>query len=392
MNSKIRYSFNIFFLITAILWPLFKSLYFGGIDGAGRVEMILMILSLFVNGPLLFKTSNSIHVWLLWIIYCTINLHFKGFYSETNSFSNWVIIHLLFPYMCMLVCYQAYRYNFNNSLKAFFYAYLVYVVLGALGMSSIDSWDIGNRMENEMGNYFFNTAVLLGFFASLIYYKKGISPLFYWIILGLVSFVLLLSGERKGLIALFVIILGSLYGINIKKARNSFLKNIFIVALAFILINIAFTYSSFGERMIYGVETSEYDSFFLKLMGDRGSMYFEGWELFLQNIWTGIGLNRYGLYNSFFPGLPLHTEYMVQLCECGLLGTSMFMIFYGGMLKRILILLRRDEDRAFTVIIFSVFLAISIVNLVSWTYDNSNYFMVYGLLYACYDNKKVNSI
>ena len=49
MDKRNLYQFNIFYLVIAILWPLVKSLYLGGIDGAGRVEMLLMTIALFAN-------------------------------------------------------------------------------------------------------------------------------------------------------------------------------------------------------------------------------------------------------------------------------------------------------------------------------------------------------
>lgn len=389
MNSKQRYTFNIFFLIIAVLWPLFKTLYFDGIDGAGRTEMTLMVLALFVNGSLLFKVPKVMHIWFLWIVYCTICLHFKGFYSETNTFSNWVITRLIFPYVCMLVSYHAFRQHFDNSSERMFYAYIVYVILGVLTTKSTESYDVGVRMNNELGNAFFNTAILLGFLSSLMYSTQKIGKRFYWVVLAMLSYVMLLSGERKGFIALFVIILGSLFGINMKTKKNSLLSFLAIAGVAFLLMNVAISYSTFGERMANSMESSMFeDNLFLKLMGDRGVMYFEGWELFLQNLWFGIGLNKYGQYNSFMDGLPFHTEYMVQLCECGLVGVSMFLVFYWGMIKRLFRLLKHDSDRTTTIIVSSAFLAIIIINFVAWTYDNPNYFMVYGLIYAYFDKKQ----
>lgn len=389
MNSKQRYAFNIFFLMVAVLWPLFKALYFDGIDGAGRTEIILMLLALFINGKVLFNTPKVMHTWLLWIIYCTINLYFKGFYSETNTFSNWIITRLIFPYMCMLVSYQAFKQHFTNSTERFFYAYATYVVLGAFATKSIESYDVGVRMSNELGNAFFNTAILLGLFASLMYAAQRIDKWFYWIVVATLMYVILLSGERKGFIAFFVIMFGSLLGVNMKTKKNSLLSFLVIIGLAFLLVNVAVSYSTFGERMSNSMETSMFeDNLFLKLMGDRGVMYFEGWGLFLQNLCFGIGLNKYGLYNSFMDGLPFHTEYMVQLCECGLVGTSMFLVFYWGMIKRLFRLLKHDSDRTMTIIVSSAFLAIIVINFVAWTYDNPNYFMVYGLIYAYFDKKQ----
>ena len=105
-------------------------------------------------------------------------------------------------------------------------------------------------------------------------------------------------------------------------------------------------------------------------------------EMFLQNPWTGIGINNFCWQNNYHEGLPFHTEYMVQLAECGIIGTLIFIVFYYGMLKRLLICYRKKLARKEVIILMATFFAFVVINLVAWTYTNANYFMMYGIIYG----------
>ena len=139
--------------------------------------------------------------------------------------------------------------------------------------------------------------------------------------------------------------------------------------------------TSFGLRMNATIENTKYeDSIFLTLMGDRARQYVEGWLFFLQNPWTGIGLRKYAEVNSYWQdsGGVLHTEYIVQLAECGIIGSILFLVFYFGMIKRLF----TKESNSIKIVLRSTLLAIIAVNFVAWTYDSISYFIVYGMIYA----------
>ena len=126
-------------------------------------------------------------------------------------------------------------------------------------------------------------------------------------------------------------------------------------------------------------------------MGDRGPMYYEGWYLFLQNPWTGIGLHKFAEVNSFWYGGMLHTEYMTQLTECGIIGSTMFIVFYYGILKRLFAKLKDKNDFASYTILRSTVIAIMVINLVAWSYSYEVYFIVYGYIFAFCEKRKLES-
>lgn len=382
-NSTISRKFNLLYLVVAVLWPLIKAQYLGGIDGAGRVEHALILCAIAINGKDLLKVPSAIWVWGIWIVFSIINTQTKGFLSDNITYPKWVVNQLVFPFVTMLVSYKACVERFDKTISVLFFTYLVYVILGAVGMTVSSSYDVGTRMQNEMGNAFFNTSILLTLFASLMYQDGKLKKVLFYIALALITYVIVISGERKGLIALFIMILGALYAMNMNKGAKSIVNMIVILLIVAIGINLVMEYASFGDRMRHSMAESQFeDNLFLQLMGDRGIMYYDGWRMFLDNMWTGIGLTNFRWENDFFPGLPLHTEYMVQLCECGILGSVLFIIFFWSMIKGLRVVWKTGALKERTIIIASCLLAILAINLVSWTYDDANYFAVYGLILA----------
>ena len=383
MDKRNLYLFNIFYLVVAILWPLVKSLYLGGIDGAGRVEMLLMAIALIANFKGFVKSPRQMFLWGIWIIYVVICSHYKGFLNEYQTFGNWVLTSLVFPFITMLVAYQAIMYDYKRSIKILFWAYLFYVFLGSLSMGSLESYDGGYRMANVMGNTFFNTSILFASFVGLFYSQGNLKKVFYWLLLLLVFYVIYRSGERKGLICVFIIIIGSFYAANSGKGAISIIYMAFLLLVGMISVDLILTHSTAGQRMATSLAESQFqDNLFLRMMGDRGIMYYLGWDMFLQNPLTGIGITNFCWENGYMHGLPFHTEYMVQLAECGIIGTLFFIILYFGMIKKLVSCYRHKIALNETIILISTLASILVINLVSWTYDNPNYFMMYGIIYG----------
>lgn len=389
LNNTITFRFNIVYLVIAILWPLIKTLFLGGIDGAGRLEMFFMIIAIIVNLKEFIKAPKTMLVWGIWIIYVIICASIKGFESEYKTFSNWIITCLCFPLITALVAYRAIMFNYSYTISILFYSYLIYVLIGAVSMNSFESYDGSFRMSNELGNTFFNTSILFASFVALFHSHKKINRFIYVILLILIVYIIFRSGERKGLISVFIIVLGSLFANQYGKGIKSLIYGFIVIIFSLLCIEFFLNNSIAGERLINSMAESEFqNNWFLKMMGDRGIMYYIGWNMFLNNFWTGIGITNFSWQNGYMFGLPFHTEYMVQLAECGIIGTLLFIIFNYGIIRRLFTCYRQKIYIKDTIIYISTFLSILIINLVTWTYDNPNYFMMYGVIYGFYDLNK----
>lgn len=375
------------------MWKMIQTIYLGGFDGAGRITLFMMIMAFIVNFKSFFHSTRDIYIWGIWIIYVIICSKIKGFYSETNTFANWFPGSLVLPLVSMQVTYQAIKYDCDKTLNYIFFVYVIFVVIGAFNMGV--SARNADRQTNELGNYYFNNAILLATYSSIAFSFGKIRKTLYYVILALVLYEILISGERKGLACVFIIVFGSIYALNYGKGAKSFVYTIVLAVMTYVAMYLIMEYSVAGSRMAEGMSKSVYDdNLFLKMMGDRGIMYYEGWQMFLENMWTGIGIKNFCWENSFFYGLPLHTEYMVQLSECGICGSCLFLLFYYSIIKKLYHCFKSLENKSLVIILISTMLAIVIINFVSWTYSYSGYFIVFGLiigLHQSYNNVQMNN-
>lgn len=360
---------------------MIQVFFLGGFDGAGRINLILMTCAVIFNFRAFLRSPRYMLVWGVWVVYVIICSKIKGFYTEVSTFSIWCNKALFLPFVSMQVAYQAVKYDHVKTLKYIFYAYVFFVVIGTLRLGASET--NSDRQTNDMGNYFFNNAILLATYASAFFSFDKIKKIVYYSLLALVLYTIYISGERKGLICVFIIVIGSLYARNYGKGIKTFLYVGVLTTVAYLAINFAMMHSVAGARMEESLEESSFqDNLFLKLMGDRGIMYYEGWEMFLNNMWTGIGITNFCWENSFFYGLPLHTEYMVQLTECGICGSTLYLLFNLCIIKKLIDFFLMSKDKTIAIIFISTMLAILIISFVAWIYSCSGYFIVYGLIFG----------
>ena len=114
-------------------------------------------------------------------------------------------------------------------------------------------------------------------------------------------------------------------------------------------------------------------------------MYYYGIELFHTNPLTGIGVNNYVQRTGFEN--RLHTEYMVQLCENGIIGFSLFVRFYVSFIRALLRARKNQELQWLTVA--SGILAILFLSFTTWTYNQQYVMVIYAVvLVYCYSQSR----
>lgn len=378
LSKKIE-QFNFFYIGLIILWPVIKSVFFN-IDGANRLETIFSAIAVLVNAKFILKCPKAFFFWMAWVAFNLINTHFKGFYVEGYPYSVWAPYRLFVPMIVMFITYHTALSCRRDLYRYLAYCFLLYIILGVMGFASSESYD-SIRYSNDLGNFYLNTLILSATYAAICYFKKNIPTSIVYVLLILSFGVIALSGERKGFLALLVIIFGFFYAKNLGKGFKTTIGLVLLAIVSYVGVGFLMEYTTAGQRMAFSMEynTQYADNLFLKLMGDRAFMYAEGWICFLNNIWTGIGLmNAYLIVG----GTMFHTEYMVQLTECGLIGSSLFLAFYISMIMRCIKLMKDSTVKKMGYILSFTLLAIILINFVAWSYDNTFYFMFFGILFA----------
>ena len=372
---------NVLYLGLIILWPVIKQVFLN-IDGANRLETIFSVIVIIANRKNILKCPNAMYFWMAWIVYNLINTYYKGFYIEGYPYSVWAPYRLFVPLVVMLIAYQTALYGRTDLYKKLFYFFFIYVLLGAVGLTSSAAHDVGTRVSNAMGNIYFNTLILSATYAAICFYKKNVSTSLCYCLFCFSFVIIVLSGERKGLLGLLIILFGFLYAKHAGKGLKSIFAMIVLFIVGYIGISYLMQFTTAGARMSDAMAYTDYsDNWFLKMMGDRAVMYVEGWDSFLHNIWTGVGIMN---GSRVIIGLKImfHTEYMVQLAECGLIGFILFMFFYISMIKKSIGMTFLPYEKQTSCIILFTLMAIISINFVAWTFDNTFYFMFFGILFA----------
>ena len=386
------FRFNIFYLCFMVLWPLLQGNFLNGFDGAGRIGWFMMIMAVFANGKSLYMVPKIMLIWGVWILYNIVLSRIKGFDMGSISFPIWAINCLIKPFITMLVAYNTFRMDSDKTIKSSFYCWFVFVAIGIVTMQGHTRDVMGEdvtRQSNEMGNTFINASIFLLMFAFYAL-NKGLIKINIFIVACLIEILaIVLSGSRKGMLSIFIIFFMSYVGKKTDMSMKQFVRISFIAMIAYLRVQIIMTYTVAGLRIQAGLEEEEYaDNWFLSKMGDRAFMYDYGWELFLENPLTGIGLQNFRWQNALGIELALHTEYMVQICECGIIGSVLFLIFYYGMAKRIVLLLISGANKQDTFVLLATFIGFLMMSFFAWTYTGIYYFIFFGFIYAVYDNNK----
>ncbi len=390
MNVNLQ-KINYFYIAFVILWlPI--NLAFLNIDGKGRILAIIATLVFTLNtlhDNQFFKKhflGPPFYLWLIWIIYNSINLLIKGFNQET-SLGLYIITNLFIPYLSMIISYKEIKRNktkFLNFIVAIFviFSLLSVTVLGKGELTDSDTNLKIQRVSGKLGNIGPLISLFILFFLSLLYNnkKKRLATLiiFAIYIIGIV----VLSGTRKAIGAVMLILLTSY----LAKMKFTFKNSLAVISLC---LFIYFGYNYFMENTALGVrfekgiadgeKANTSNIVALNFLGDRAFFYIDGWKIFKENPLNGIGLENYMSVSK--NNYRLHTEYIVQLAETGLIGMSLFFLFNFSIGKQLISTWKKYKNRRSEVWALSGgFLAILFLGLTAWTYSFPHYFIVFGVI------------
>mgnify|MGYP003809015297 CR=1 FL=1 len=308
--------------------------------------------------------------WLIWILYALINTFLiVGYYSSTEQ-SRFVFVSSIFVSFLLLlfiiVCKSDTEDLINVLIFAFFCRLLLSFIFDTLEPSGVE-------YIKRFGTEFNSNIVGIGalFLVSLISLKKinfkSLNILDYPVAV-LATAAIFLTASRKTYIAALVLLAGFFY---ISRSR-SLAKNLLLAAFAALILFFSITWSlgntAVGERLVAVYEKTLYAREVEQMFDHRASYFVNGWKLFKEHPINGIGLRNYPHFNKSKHNL--HTEYMVQLTECGLIGTFLFVIFYLYIIKWLFLIRRKMipyKNIAETYLLFLLIMFVLIFG--TWQYN-----------------------
>lgn len=282
--------------------------------------------------------SVPLIIWFLLTVYQYSNAIIKGvpLMSVLNLFHGFKI------YACLCIFSYWASIDFSKTIKCLVKCFILdlFVILAFSDMST-------GRLSGVM--WATGLGQLAAFIGVYIAYYVALNKISFSKILRLYSLpfiIIILTQSRNSLGILGITLLASIIAYYTVRGKFFSTKNLMFMLFFAILLLILSPYvmdSAFLQRAMEAKEASE-DSFYMQenatgtifddIVGDRLYYYLTGWELFLKHPLTGIGLYNF----QFITGgdFPLHTEYMVHLCEGGLIAACLWLAFLYNVLKGII--------------------------------------------------------
>ena len=378
---KLTYFINYFYIIFVILWmPLSQTII--NFDGKGRMIVFLtffvIILNFISNRRFQFLLfSKPIIFWGIWVIYSCINLINKGYQGE-EPYLFFIVLNLIVPFVVMILDSLEWGYDNLKILKYLLYTFVVYGLL-TLALFDDSFSFTGDRNINTVGNFGPLNTMFVVFYSAILFVNKKLKlkNFLFYIIFALL--IILLIATRKAFVAVLIMII-----FTIISQINISVRNI-IRLLAFSLIiffstNLILKSTTMGERFSeiedVGQNFNTTSNQFLDLLGDRAFFYIEGWNQFLKSPITGIGINNFMSLTD--TNYSIHSEYMVQITEGGIIGTLLFLFFYYWLIFNLYKSFRKNRETTFVLI--GGLIAIIFVNATAWTYAFPQYFACFGII------------
>ena len=368
------------------------------------VSLILFVLTFFTHKINLHQRlywncffNSPVIIWFFWVIYSWINWEIAGLPPNVNIYGHYISRFILPIGTMWLVYYEGCK-NLKKITSVVLIASALYCFFGIL-FQERGNVNLGIRGGELMGNFLALVGSAMTFFACLAFVAGFIKKKYLILLLFLGFIAIVFVSTRKALIGWFIILFFLLLSeVKIRKL-SSLVALLFFFSILIFIYEYIMNYTQIGSRLaelsqmgdvIRGVQVPSY----MKFLGERAVHYILGWELFKKSIWTGIGLGNFQNLTNF--PVQLHTEYMVQLCEGGIVGSIIYLIFYISLFNVVWKTYKKGHKKV-SVMCFGGLVYILFLSISTWTYDNVVFFSVFGLILShCLPQKdyirKVNNI
>lgn len=368
-----------------------------GLDSMGRVKMIFTLIILFA---IILRNSNSLKyvfrvssVKLLMCLLLYMMVNYLAFFIPSNpakpSEELVTFFSLIYPFVLLLIVAIAIVNNnfvrLINVLVVSFYFWTIILLTFATSSLSLDSrLTISGIDANDFGFVSVTIIMLLLIKVQLYDFSKK-----YFIVLSLFPLiVILLTGSRTSIGCIGIMFLSWMISQFKNMSASTFVRLVFTGIVAYIGIVFVLNQTQMGERLSNTTGQTELSESIktgtiLDYAGDRGVFYYYGWKAFEQEPIHGIGLSNFGKKKMFL-GLVCHSEYMVQLAECGLFGFILFFLFLVSLYK----LIRSVNYSIKRSLLYSALGIVVFVAMFFWTYDRIYIYIYYGFIIGEYCHQK----
>ncbi len=384
-NQPLGFVVNYCLLCYAILQMAFSRLILS-FDGYGRIPMALVFISIVANiHNKRFRDSFFIGpslIWIIWCLYVTLTtLYFGNPLADRLDTFGFLFNYVYLPTYCMVITYYETSNRPEYCFNMLIYYFLIYVMLGLLLGTSMSN--ANGRGSVELGNYLPLTAMTMFVMLVFGYVKRWVTTKKIVIIFFLCVVTIMVVATRKALIGIVIVMFFYVFGRF--EVKNP--KNILMLAIIGLISYGVFTFimesTVIGERFSSGEDDSlrwnPNHNPFLSMVGDRAYFYTVGYDIFLKSEqFIGIGLRHFPI--EAHTQLPIHSEYMVQLVECGYIGCFLYLLFIISLYRSFTELRQIRGMRLAYLVCIGWLSAFLFIGLTAWTYEFKFYYIVFGFL------------
>lgn len=397
-NSKIRHGFETLLLVVFFLYVVVQALFNENEDlviipnAVMLLFFVLSVMHLFMGAK--FEFGPHIIFTGLFLVICVLSSIWAirpdmSSVQCSTLFKLWLMLIFVFN-----VLYQTKKLDlFPIALLVSSLVMCVYLLLVYGPSEYITMLSEGDRLGGEVANE--NSIGLMASNACLIcfYYGMLLNKRRFYLLLPLPLLTVAASGSRKALVmVIFSFIMMYLLKPREKGDKRAFIRGILgaIIAVSvFFLVLQLPMFDLVKERMesffnIFGDSSQVDNSTMLRL-----KMIEAGWEVFLQNPFTGVGIGNSYFFVFEYTGqyYYTHNNYIELLSSVGLFGT---LFYYASYIYLLVKLLKRVKKREPLVLLSLCMIVMTLVEdfaLVSY-YSKSTflelafYFLVVRALYA----------
>ena len=340
--------------------------------------------------------SFPLVIWMLLTVYHFVN----GICNNVPSVDVMDLIHGFKIYACIVIVAYWACIDFKKTTRILIISFLARCLVGLLLTLMFGGMDFDDRMTG-MGGSATQTgqaAAITGVF--IVYYNviKKCDLTKNILLFSIPFMVVILTQSRNSLAMLLISVFTTaiMYANRSRKMSivKSLLASFLLIALMYLSLSL-FMESAFMERAISVTEKSEHDlaryystgTIFDTILGDRIVYYITGWRLFLTKPLTGIGMWNYlylthGVY-------PLHSEYMVHLCEGGIIGFTIWSLFNVTIFW---IIIKKIKEQKLKVAALSSMFVLLFCGLYAREFFSEWFFPVYGLIISFLFRKIVRDL
>ena len=381
---NLTYLLNYFYIVFVLLWePIHATIF--TLDSKGRIVVYLTIFIFLLNFISnrrfqRFSLSKPMIFWGIWLIYSSINLKITGYHGDL-PFLFYLILHLFTPFVMMLIVSVEWHYDPKKILYVLLGVFMIY---GLSLIILIDNYTgfTGEQNVGTFGNMGPLNILFVIFYSGLLFAKKWIKKQHLYLFIFFAFLIIVLSATRKAFGAAVIM----LAFIILSQIKLSPKKLVQVAVLSIITIwggNFALNNTTMGKRFATIEESGEIynttDNETLNLLGDRAFFYIVGWKIFLEKPITGIGLNNF--QKKANSRVRIHSEYMVQITEGGIIGSSLFLFFNLWISLNLYKNWKNNKNnRSIILVLIGGFSAILFINITGWTYAFPHYFACFGVI------------